>query len=99
MNQKKLKRLRQKLRSEQNESALVSVGSEGPLSPTILQQRQRSAALPKRLLMRRKDPMSQSKSERSNTLPGTKVYQGGAILHPLSERAQYKFAKKKTLGE
>lgn len=99
MNQKKLKRLRKKLREEKSESALVSVGSEGPLSQTILEQRQSSAVLPRRLLMRRKDPVSRLNSKRSNTLQGTLVYQGGAILHPLSERAQYRFAKKRELGE
>lgn len=87
MNQKKLKSLRKKLRDERNENALVSVGSEGPLSPTILEQRKHSAALPKRLLMRRKDP-------NPNEL-GPKLFRGGAILHPMSERAMYRFAKKK----
>lgn len=95
MNQKKLKRLRRKLRDERNENALVSVGSEGPLNPTILEQRQHSAVLPKRLLMRRKDPISPRKAERSGSLPGAMVHQGGAILHPMSERAMYQFAKKK----
>lgn len=47
--------------------------------------------LPQRLLMRRKDP-------NPNEL-GPRLFRGGAILHPMSERAVYQFAKKKGLGE
>ncbi len=47
--------------------------------------------LPPRLLMRRKDP-------NPNEL-GPRLYRGGAILHPMSDRALYQFAKKKGLGE
>jgi hypothetical protein len=39
------------------------------------------------LLMRRKDPHPNGLSPN--------LYRGGAILHPLSERAMYQFAKKK----
>lgn len=86
MSQKLAKRIRRKLREE---SERDSANSEGPLSPEILTQKQHSAASMKRLLMRRKDPMPDGKPN---------AYQGGAILHPLSERAQYQFAKKNRLG-
>ena len=45
--------------------------------------------LPPRLLMRRKDPTPNGLS---------KSYRGGAILHPMSDRALYQFAKRKGLG-
>lgn len=85
MSQKLAKKIRRKLREE---NAQGSVVSEGPLNQTIQEQRNNSASTIKRLLMRRKDPMP-------NGAPNS--YQGGAILHPLSERAQYQFAKKKRL--
>ncbi len=47
--------------------------------------------LPPRLLMRRKDPHPNG--------VGPNLYRGGAILHPMSDRALYQFAKKKGLGE
>lgn len=43
------------------------------------------------LLMRRKDPHPNGLSPN--------LYRGGAILHPLSERAMYQFQKKKGLVE
>jgi hypothetical protein len=46
--------------------------------------------MPPRLLMRRKDPHPDGLSPN--------LFRGGAILHPLSDRAQYQFAKKKGLG-
>lgn len=86
MNQKKLKKLRRKLREERVESAPLAVeqNASPPMKPN--------------LLMRRKDPISLRKAERSNSLPGAMIHQGGAILHPLSERAVYQFAKKKELA-
>jgi hypothetical protein len=47
--------------------------------------------LPQRLLMRRKDP-------NPNEL-GPRLYRGGAILHPMSDRAVYQFAKRKAQAE
>lgn len=43
--------------------------------------------LPERLLMRRKDPHPNG--------AGPNLYRGGAINHPLSDRALYQFAKKR----
>lgn len=78
MNQKKLKRLRKKLREERAENVPLAVEKSAP-------------PLKSNLLMRRKDP-------NPNEL-GPRLYRGGAILHPMSERALYQFAKKKGLGE
>lgn len=97
MNQKKLKKLRKRLREERDANALVSAVSSGPLNPETLTQKLSSEGLPERLLMRRKDEISLKKAEKSGALPGVRVYQGGAILHPLSGRAQYQFAKKRNL--
>lgn len=86
MNQKKLKKLRKKLREERAE--------RGPLAV----ERNVPPPMKSNLLMRRKDPISLRKAEKSNSLPGAMIHQGGAILHPLSERAVYQFAKKKELA-
>lgn len=86
MNQKKLKKLRRKLREERAENGPLAVERNVP------------PPLKSNLLMRRKDPISPRKAERSNSLPGAMIHQGGAILHPLSERAVYQFAKKKELA-
>lgn len=83
MSQKQAKKLRKKLRAERVESAPLAV--EKNVAPPMKSN----------LLMRRKDPISPAKAERSGALPGAMIHQGGAILHPLSERAVYQFAKKK----
>lgn len=83
MSHKSAKKIRQRLRDERAESVPVSVEKNVP------------KPLPPRLLMRRKDPLSLAKAQRSGGLEGQRVYQGGAILHPLSDRALYQFAKKK----
>lgn len=85
MSHKSAKKIRKKLLVERSENAHSAVESVQPKK------------LPERLLMRRKDPISPSKAERFGALPGRRVYQGGAILHPMSERAVYQFAKKKGL--
>lgn len=83
MSHKNAKKIRKMLAAERSGSAPVSVESVQPKK------------LPPRLLMRRKDPLSLAKAQRSGGLEGQRVYQGGAILHPLSDRALYQFAKKK----
>lgn len=85
MSHKSAKKIRRKLRAERSENAPVSVERNVP------------KPLPQKLLMRRKDPLSLAKAQRSGGLEGQRVYQGGAILHPMSERAMYQFAKKRGL--
>lgn len=85
MSHKNAKKIRKKLRDERSESVPVSVERDVP------------RPLPERLLMRRKDPLSPTKAARSGALTGQRVYQGGAILHPMSERALYQFAKKRAV--
>lgn len=77
MSQKQAKKIRKKLRDENVQNAVAR--DAHPMKP-----------LPKRLLMRRKDPHPDGVSPN--------LYRGGAINHPLSERAMYQFAKKKGLG-
>lgn len=86
MNQKRAKKLRKRLRAELSENVPPAV--EKPIKP-----------IPSRLLMRRKDALSQKNAPRYGVSPGAMIHQGGAILHPLSDRAMYQFAKKKKLGE
>lgn len=87
MSQRKAKKLRKRLRDERVENGPLAV------EPAI------ARPMPKNLLMRRKDPLTLRKSQELGSLPGTRAHQGGAILHPLSERAMYQFAKKRGLGE
>ena len=87
MSHKSAKKIRRKLRDERSENAPVSVEKNVP------------KPLPENLLMRRKDPISHAKAKRFGALPGSRVHLGGAILHPMSERALYQFAKKRGLDE
>jgi len=91
MSHKSAKRIRKKLHAgiEQN-----SVVCERPPSPMTREQKIPSVATTKRLLMRRKDPVSESK--KFGMLPGTREYRGGAINHPLSERGIYLAMKKRS---